>query len=116
MLQEAFLPPADLHMELEIRNADLTPEAVPADPAHPDMNAFAVSFDGYAHWGDRCAEFAEAAAAAFHDHGAVPASLSDLRACLFYEQQKWRWQDRDPDGPSRAYLQALLDAIRAAVR
>jgi hypothetical protein len=103
-------------MDIEIRNIDLTPDAVPEDVADEGFEAFALSFDGYAHWGDRCASLAEAAARAFHDHGALPSSVADMRACLFYEQQKWHWKDRPPDGASEAYLRALLDALRDAVR
>ena len=103
-------------MELEIPNTDLTPAAIPAGPADAArLETFALSFDGYAHWGDRCGALAQAAAHAFHADGALPAALSDLRACLFYEQQRWRWQPQPPDDASLAYLQALLDAIREAV-
>jgi hypothetical protein len=102
-------------MELVIPNAELTPSLVPADLSDPgSFDAFALSFDGYAHWGDRCGPLAEAAAEAFRREGALPPELSDLRACLFYEHQRWRWQGGEPDPDARDYLQALLDAIRAA--
>lgn len=103
-------------MELEIRNAELTSSAVPDTPSdRRAFEAFALSFDGYAHWGDRCGPLAEAAAAAFHADGTLPDTLVDLRACVFYEQQRWRWQGRPPSDSDRAYMQALLDAIRSAV-
>lgn len=102
-------------MELEIQNAELTPSAIPESPLDPQaLETFALSFDGYAHWGDRCASLAEAAATAFHTEGTLPADLSDLRACLFFEQQRWHWHPEPPDDAAQAYLQALLDAIRAA--
>lgn len=104
-------------MELEIRNADVIPSDVPATPEDLDaLEAFARSFDGYAHWGDRCGPLAEAVAAEFRASGTLTGELSDLRACLFYEQQRWRWRDALPDDDARAYLQALLDAIRAGAR
>jgi hypothetical protein len=103
-------------MELEIRNSDLTADAIPDDPADPRFEAFALSFDGYAHWGDRCGPRAQAAAAAFRERGILPSTVSDLRACLFYEQQRWRWTDHQPDDHAVAYLQALLDALREAAR
>lgn len=100
-------------MDTEIPNAVLTPGDVPAspDPAHR-LARFALSFDGYAHWGDRCGEWADEAARAFREEGRLPGSLSDLRACLFYEHERWRWLRRAPDDAGRRYLQALLDAIR----
>lgn len=102
-------------MEIEIPNAELTPTDIPRRVTDAEaFEAFALSFDGYAHWGDRCGPLAEAAARAFHEEGTLPDSTSDLRACLFYEQQRWRWQDSDPDDASVAYLQAILDAIRTA--
>lgn len=102
-------------MELEIRNADLIPSVVPETAADSEgLETFALSFDGYAHWGNRCGPLAEAAAAAFHAERTLPDDLSDLRACLFYEHQRWRWQPDAAGDAGRAYLQALLDAIRAA--
>lgn len=102
-------------MELEIHDTDVTRSDVPASPADVDeLDRFALSFDGYAHWGDRCGALAESARAAFRADGTLPDSLDDLRACLFYEQQRWRWSSRSPDADSTAYLQGLLDAIRAA--
>ncbi len=102
-------------MELEIHNPELTPSVVPASATdRRAVEVFALSFDGYAHWGDRCGSLATAAASAFHAVGTLPADLSDLRACLFYEHQRWRWLPQDPEDSDRAYLQALLDAIRVA--
>ena len=103
-------------METEIPNAALTPAHVPPSPDPPDgLARFALGFDGYAHWGDRCGERADEAARTFRDEGRLPESLSDLRACLFYEHERWRWMGRAPDDEGRRYLQALLDAIRRGV-
>lgn len=103
-------------MDTEIPNAALTPDLVPASPDPPEALArFALGFDGYAHWGDRCGERADEAARAFQESGRLPESLSDLRACLFYEHERWRWLGRAPDRSGRRYLQALLDAVRRGV-
>lgn len=103
-------------MELEIRNTDLTPSAVPDTPADTArLETLALSFDGYAHWGDRCASLAEAAAAAFRANRSLPDDLSDLRACLFYEIQRWRWQPAAAGDAGSEYVQALLDAIRSRI-
>lgn len=103
-------------METEIPNADLSADDVPGSAL--DLQAvteFALSFDGYAYWGERCSDRAEAATAAYHASGAVPSALSDLRACLFYEQGRLRWTDDLPDEQWNAWIQALLDGIRQHV-
>jgi hypothetical protein len=102
-------------METEIPNAELASHDVPASAR--DLGAvtrFALSFDGYAHWGERCSARSERAVAAFRDTGRVPDDLSALRACLFYEQGRLRWTEGDPDEEWTVWIQALLDAIRAA--
>jgi hypothetical protein len=103
-------------METEIRTGRLTPEDIPeVYPGIEALETLALSFDAYAHWGDRCGEHAQQAAHRFATDGVLPGSLADLRACLFYEQQRWRWQGTEPDIMGRRYLQALLDAIRTAI-
>lgn len=100
---------------MEIRNTGIDPHTVPSTfVSIAELEPFALSFDGYAHWGDRCGRNAEAAAMEFGENGNLPTKLSDLRACLFYEHQRWRWERREPDPQAVAYLQALLDAIRVA--
>lgn len=102
-------------METEIPNAELASRDVPASARDLDaVTAFALSFDGYAHWGERCGERAERAAAAFRDSMTLPSDLSALRACLFYEQGRLRWADGEPDDEWTAWIQALLDAVRNA--
>ncbi|NIP83418.1 MAG: hypothetical protein GWM90_31000, partial [Gemmatimonadetes bacterium] len=79
-------------MESGISNGALSVEDVPPSAQHVQaLTEFALSFDGYAHWGERCGERAAAVATAYRESGEFPADLADLRACLFYEQQKWRW-------------------------
>jgi hypothetical protein len=102
-------------METEIPNTDLTAADVPSSV--DDLEAvteFALSFDGYAHWGERCGERANRAADGYHRAGEVPSDLSALRACLFYEQGRLRWSTEEPDERWLAWIQALLDGIRAS--
>jgi hypothetical protein len=101
-------------METEIPNARLTAQDVPESAeALEAVTRFALSFDGYAYWGERCGERANAAAAAFQESGSVPGDLAELRACLFYEQARLQWTEELPDPGWTGWVQALLDAIRA---
>lgn len=102
-------------MDTEIPNAELTAADVPESARDlAAVAAFAVSFDGYAHWGERCGQRADRAAADFHASGQVPGDLSALRSCLFYEQGRLRWTAGDPGEEWIGWIQALLDAIRSA--
>lgn len=102
-------------MDTEIPNAELTAADVPTS-AHDlePVTEFALSFDGYAYWGERCGERANRAADHYHATGELPSDLSALRACLFYEQGRLRWSPGDPDERWTIWIQALLDGIRAA--
>jgi hypothetical protein len=80
-------------------------------PPDADWNAiqqFALTFDGYKHWGsfERCAEIANARAAR---------TLTELRTCLFFEQRRWRHFGDAPDDESMHYIRELLEAVRARV-
>ena len=112
-----------------IANADLTEGDIP-----PLMNQWddrlirlALSFDGYEHTanqpGDvaaaRLSGFARPIARAFSEGGSLPGSLSlsDLRACLFWEERRAHhtgiWAI---EGNQHGYLRALIEAMRARIR
>ena len=84
---------------------------------------FALTFNGWKYFGDddnvvpRLAAFDESIRAAFDQTGHLPTiDLALLRACLFYEQRLLcKYSMRGPDDQRKSYLQALLDAIRAAI-
>lgn len=102
----------------EIANADLTSDDVPGPKATWwEINQFALTFDGYSHWGsfDACAELANAAAQDFAERGLLPDSLTELRACLFFEQRRWRHFDEHPDEKAMRYLRGIVAAIREKV-
>lgn len=102
-------------METEIPNTELAAADVPESARDLDaVTAFALSFDGYAYWGERCSDRAEQAVRTFRETGLVPDDLSAARACLFYEQGRLRWTEGAPNEEWTAWAQALLDAIRAA--
>lgn len=98
-----------------IANADLKDTDLPPPGAEWwQIARFALTFDGYDHWGgfDKCAEIGNRWAAAYAQQRILPDSLTDLRTCLFFEQRRWRHFGDDPDGESMTYIRALLEGIR----
>jgi hypothetical protein len=112
-----------------IANSDLTDEDIPSLTSGWDdrLIRFALSFDGYEYTASqpgntppgRLAAFTRPVVKAFAEGGCLPSclSLSDLRACLFWEERRVRhtmmWQ---MDEKQMDYLRALLECIRAKVR
>jgi hypothetical protein len=89
-----------------IPNASLTPSDVPPDDADwGDIQAFALTFNGYETHGsfEACARIA-------NDKRAR--TLTDLRTCLFFEQRRWRHFGRDPGPEDMAYIRTLVHPIR----
>ena len=92
-----------------IANADLRPVHLPApDASWEAIGEFALTFDGYAECGsfEACAEIANAKG---RD------SMRDLRACLFFEQRRWRHFGEEPDAAAMADIRGLVEAIREHV-
>jgi len=59
--------------------------------------------------------YGEAASDAFarwRRTGDVPRTLEELRACLWYEQRRWRFLGREPDTEGMRYAGALIRAMR----
>jgi hypothetical protein len=100
-----------------ISNRELRVADIPAPDAEfwGAIDRFALTFDGYAQHPDDCGDVANAAAARYSECGDLPASLSELRTCLFFEQRRWRHFGEDPDADALRYVYALLDAIRIKV-
>jgi hypothetical protein len=101
----------------QIPNPELALDHIPAPDAdyYGVISEFALTFNGYDYYPDTCADIANRAIERHGDCGAVPDSLSELRACLFYEQRRWRHLDEDLDVEAIKYIHALVDAIRAKV-
>ncbi len=98
-----------MSMPQYISNKRLRAEKMPLPAADwSEIQRFALTFDGYEHWGsfDQCAEIANAQR---HD------TLTDLRTCLFFEQRRWRHFGFAPDEGSMIYIHELLEQIRARV-
>jgi hypothetical protein len=93
----------------EISDADLRLIDIPSSDAElGEIGAFALTFNGYEHWGsfEKCAEIANAKR---HD------SLTDLRTCLFFEQRRWRHCGFEPDDAAMQEIRLLLEQIRGLV-
>jgi hypothetical protein len=62
---------------------------------------------------DTCRELAGDAFARWQRTGDVPRRLEELRACLWFEQRRWRFLGREPDSEGMRYAGALIRAMRA---
>ena len=102
----------------KIPNSQLIEKDIPSNRATwKKILPFALTFDGYEHWGnfDKCREIAKAGIATYRDKQPFSQSLTDLRTCLFYEARRWRHLEKDPNKSGMDYIHALLDAIRVRV-
>ena len=61
---------------------------------------------------ESCAEFAASAFANWRRTSNVPSTLQELRACLWFEQRRWRFMGREPDAEGMQYAAALIRAMR----
>jgi hypothetical protein len=87
------------------------------DADYKDIVAFAHSFDAYTYCssGDECAHIANAASERWMDRRWLPASLEELRTCLFFEARRAHHVGEPPEGEWLSYIQALVEAIRSRV-
>jgi len=75
-----------------------------------------MRLNGYEYRKDLAA-FANEAARLHSERGAAALaeiSVTDLRACLFYEWRRWRHLGEDPEGSALDYGRSLIEAIRVA--
>jgi len=79
----------------------------PVDHRYP-LDSFALTFNGY----KECGSFEECARIA---NDAQPTTLTELRACLFFEQRRWRHFGVGPDEDAITYMWSLVERIRAKV-
>ena len=91
-----------------------------------EIQAFALSYDAYFRFGPihELGPFANATIERWRRYGSLPMTLHALRSCLFFEQRRWRLiaqgpvfkgieSPTEPEGEDRAYIEALLERIRA---
>ena len=104
---------------VEISNSDLRQEHIPKpfEKYTIEVQEFALTFNGYEYSGsfDGCAELADKSAEGYHAFRRLPEGLSELRACLFFEQRRWRYVQEDPTGEDLEYVKALVEAIREKI-
>ena len=81
------------------------------------IEPFAVTFDGYKHWGSfkRCREVAEEGVKLYRGKKALTQSLTDLRTCLFFESRRWKHYEKSPSKKGMEYVHILVEAIRVRV-
>ncbi len=105
-------------MSVHIPNENLQEETLPR-PYAPwlEISPFAGSFFGYDYWGSTgaCTMFANQALKIFREQSVLPAKLSELRSCLFFEQRRKVHQGEDFDEEKMKYLHALVEGIRGKV-
>ena len=104
----------------EIPNDKLTLQSVPSSTAKwsPTVETFALTFNGYRSIGDEeCGRLANRVKDEFMKRGnsLPPLNLTELRACLFYEQRRYHHFGTEPEGEDRDYINELLDAIKEAL-
>ena len=94
----------------EIHNTDLRLDQIPPiDSDYSHIAGFALTFDGYSRIKD-IALFANKIVEKFHEDQSATEklTLTELRACLFYEQRRYHHFGEDPDGEDRDYINKLL--------
>jgi hypothetical protein len=98
-----------------VPNAQLQLATIPerGDPWDA-VSSLSLSYDGYAYWDD-VTELATRSIRSWTRDRAVPGTIDEIRACLFYEQRRWHHFGEDPSGRGARYIGALLDALRALV-
>jgi hypothetical protein len=90
-------------------------------PSGSDWRAyalFATTFDAPGRFGstDACGELADWALGRWRRTGELPSSLDELRACLFFEQRRWRFQGGEPSPEVMRWVSALVAEMRWHVR
>jgi hypothetical protein len=98
-----------------ISNANLDMSHLPPASAEQEtLDRFALSFDGYAVWGDaRCARMANAWNETWRAAGGLPEVLSEVRGCLFFEQRRHNHMSPDYAAGQFEYEAALLEQLRS---
>jgi hypothetical protein len=88
----------------------------------------AMSFDGYRFMESpttqKLGAFANRAMRTYEREKSLPQSLSEIRACLFFEGRRWHYlgsavggyEAFDKDGRAMRYIHALLEAIARKIR
>jgi hypothetical protein len=102
------------------KNEELKRSSIPPlNPTLDQISRFALTFNGYDHWGsfEACADIANKFLRAFAENGSIPedVTLTELRTCLFFEQRRWHHLGELPDEKAIGYLNYLIGKIRERV-
>jgi hypothetical protein len=109
------LSPGGAFAPCAIPNAQLRVHGIPDRSASWDaISSFSLSYDGYAYWDD-VSELATRSIRNWTRHRTLPATVDEVRGCLFYEQRRWHHFGEEPNGRGARYLWALLDSLRQLV-
>ena len=82
-----------------------------------ELELFTLTFNGYEAFPDEaCADLANKVIDEFSKSAKIleNLTLTELRACLFFEQRRYRHSDDVPDAGGLIYIGALLNLICAA--
>jgi hypothetical protein len=99
-------------------NGDLRHDDLPAEHDWRGICEFALSFNGYDHWGPsaECGARANAVFERWRADRTLPTFLSDLRAALFYEQRRdHHFGGWPPSVEQVTYCAALVQSIGALI-
>ncbi len=108
-------PPQGNFTSCAVPNAQLKVHGIPEHGDSWDaVSSFSLSYDGYAYWDD-VSELATRSIRVWTRDHALPATIDEVRACLFYEQRRWHHFGEDPNGRGAHYVWALLDTLRSLV-
>jgi hypothetical protein len=102
----------------KIPNSQLIENDIPGHRASwKKIEPFALSFNGYKHWGSfkRCREVAEVGVKLYRGQKELTQSLTDLRTCLFFESRRWNHYEKNPTKKGMEYVHVLVEAIRVRV-
>ncbi len=102
----------------KIPNSQLAEKDIPPRSASwNDLEPFALTFDGYSHWGSfkQCREVARQGRILYKGQKELDQSLTDLRTCLFFEARRWKHFEKIPAKKGMEYIHALVEAIRRRV-
>lgn len=98
-----------------LSNMALTTAVIPGrSDAWDVVSDFSLSYDGYAYWDD-LPELANRSVQRWTRDRALPASVDEIRGCLFYEQRRWHHFGEEPHGRAAEYVWSLLDGLRELV-
>jgi len=93
-----------------ISNEALTLDMIPAsDASWHDIALFSLTFSGYRKTGsfNRCTEVA---------YSRSCETLSEIRACLYFEQRRWTCLRAHPDRDTMAFVHGLLERMREKLK